>query len=155
MASLRNNSGSLAYFPTSCFHRIFDEGLQTQEDTGVSADILEQHNFGVTNVEPQNVCTVAEPAGTFYPHEGVPYNPHTFLLAKDALTSNGPGNLSRMDVVANRQNIVANGLGLLDLLPTERAIVIAGYETIAYPNQNVISNLLGMLIKIPQLEIQR
>jgi len=70
-----------------------------------------------------------------YAHEGVLYNPLAFALAKDALTHDGPGPLSRIDVVSECQKIVADGLGLPDLLATEGDIVIAAYEIIAYPNQ--------------------
>jgi hypothetical protein len=65
--------------------------------------------------ELQNVCSVIRPAGTLYAHEGVLYNPFAFALAKDALTHEGPGELSRIDVVSECQKIVADGLGFPDL----------------------------------------
>lgn len=135
MATLRNSGGSSAYVPTTSIYSILDEIVQPQEGTGASAYILDERNVGVTNVELQNVCTVAQPAGTLYAHEGVLYNPLAFALAKDALTHAGPGDLSRIDVVSECQKIVADGLGLPDVLATEAAIVIAAYEIIAYPNQ--------------------
>jgi hypothetical protein len=81
--------------------------------------------------ELQNACSVAQFAGTLYSHEGVFYNPLAFALAKDALTHDGPGDLSSIDVVSECQKIVADGLGLPDLLATEGAIVIAALEIAA------------------------
>jgi hypothetical protein len=56
------------------------------------------------------------------------YNPLAFALAQYALTHDGPSSLSRKDVVSKCQKIVADGLGLLDLLATEGATVIAAHE---------------------------
>jgi hypothetical protein len=64
--------------------------------------------------------TLAQPAGTLSTHEGVLYNPLAFALAKDALTHNRPDNLSRIDVVSELQKVVADGLGLPDLLASEK-----------------------------------
>lgn len=47
------------------------------------------------------------------------YNPLAFALAKDALTRPGPGNLSRINVTAECQKIVPDGLGLVDILANE------------------------------------
>jgi hypothetical protein len=70
-----------------------------------------------------------------YAHEGVLYNPLAFALAKDELTHEGPGELSRIDVVSECQKIVADGLGLSDLLATEGDILTAVYKIIVYPNR--------------------
>jgi len=43
----------------------------------------------------------------------------------------GPSNLNMIDVMSECQNIVADGLGLPDLLATEGAIVVAAFEIAA------------------------
>lgn len=81
---------------------------------------------------------VAQPGGTFYFHEGVLYNGLAFALAKDALTHPGPGDLSRINVVAECQKIAADGLSVADILATEATIPIAAYEIVAYPNKTTV-----------------
>jgi len=100
---------------------IFDEIVQPQEGSGASMYILDKRN--ATSVSRTSSCRTLhgrQPAGTLYTHEGVLYNPLAFALAKDALTHNRPGNLSRIDVVSEFQKIVADGLGLPDLLASEK-----------------------------------
>jgi hypothetical protein len=106
--------------------------VQPQEGDGASAFILDRHNVGVTNVELQNVCTVAQPGGTLYDHEGVLYNALAFALARDALTHDGHANLSRIDVVSECQKIVPDGLSLTDILATEGITFMALYEILTY-----------------------
>ena len=89
----------------------------------------------MTNVELQNICTITQPAGTIYAHVGVLYNPPEFALAKDALPHDGPGSLSTIEVVSEYQKILADGLGVFDVLTTEGDIVVAAYKFTAYPNQ--------------------
>lgn len=109
--------------------------MQPQEHSGASAYVLDNRHVGVTNVELQDVCTVAQPAGTLYFHEGVLYNPLAFALAKDALVNGGPGQLSRIDVTAECQKIVPDGLSLEDVLETEATIPIAAVYIEAYPDK--------------------
>lgn len=97
--------------------------------------------MGVTNVELQDVCTVAQPAGTVYGHEGVLYNPLAFALAKDALVNGGPAQLSRIDVDTVCQAFAAPGLSLEDVLETEAVIPIAAVYIETYPNKVFVSTL--------------
>jgi len=46
--------------------------------------------------------------------------------------------LSRIDVVAECQKIVADGLSVADILATEAMIPIAAYEMVAYPNKTTV-----------------
>jgi hypothetical protein len=71
--------------------------VQPQQGVGASAYILDTRNIGVSNTEMQAVCSVFQPTGTLYFHEGVLFNPLPFALAKDALVNRGPENLSRID----------------------------------------------------------
>lgn len=130
--TLRNAGGDSAYVPTTSIYSIFDEVVQPQEGDGASAFILDRNHVGVTNVELQNVCTVAQPGGTLYDHEGVLYNALAFALAKDALTHDGPADLSRIDVVSECQKIAADGLSLTDILATEGMTFKALFEILTY-----------------------
>ncbi|KAG5747379.1 hypothetical protein H9Q72_014097 [Fusarium xylarioides] len=76
---------------------IIDELVQPQEGTGASAYLLDERNGGVTNVEVQKVCA-GKPGGSFYTHESMLINPLSSALAKNALTHDGPGEISRLDL---------------------------------------------------------
>ncbi|KUJ24325.1 alpha/beta-hydrolase [Mollisia scopiformis] len=135
VATLRNAGGSSAYVPTTSVYSIFDEIIQPQENTGASAYVFDERKVGVSNTELQNACTVAQPGGTLYTHEGVLYNALAFALAKDALIHDGPGDLSRVDVVAECQKIVISGLSLTDVLATEAIVVELVFGALTYPDK--------------------
>ena len=138
IATLRNAGGSSAYVPTTSVYSAFDEIVQPQEGAGASAYTLDAGKVGVSNTELQNACTVAQPGGTLYTHEGVLYNALATALAKDALMHGGPGQLSRINVVSECQKLAADGLSLADVLATEATIPIALYELLAYPNKVLV-----------------
>ncbi|CEI70573.1 hypothetical protein FVEN_g937 [Fusarium venenatum] len=130
--TLRSNDGDSGYIPTtSLYSSLFDEVVQPQAGTGASAYILDARNVGVTNAEVQEVCA-GKLGGSFYTHESMLANPLTFALAKDALTHQGPGNISRIDLVDICNRSLAPGLGLEDLLITENAVVIAALSLVLY-----------------------
>jgi hypothetical protein len=130
--TLRSDGGDSGYVPTTSLYSSFlDEIVQPQEGTGASAYLLDQRNVGVTNAEVQKVCA-GKPGGSFYTHESMLANPLSFALAKDALTHEGPGKISRLDLGTVCASSLAPGLGLEDLLITENAIVIAGISLVTY-----------------------
>ncbi|KAI7771403.1 hypothetical protein LZL87_010843 [Fusarium oxysporum] len=130
--TLRSDGGDSGYVPTTSLYSSFlDEIVQPQEGTGASAYLLDAQNVGVTNAEVQKVCA-GKPAGSFYTHESMLINPLSFALAKDALTHDGPGKISRLDLGTVCASSLAPGLGLEDLLITESAIVIAGISLVTY-----------------------
>ncbi|KAF9783598.1 hypothetical protein IL306_008891 [Fusarium sp. DS 682] len=130
--TLRSNGGDSGYVPTTSLYSSFlDEIVQPQEGTGASAYLLDARNVGVTNAEVQKVCT-GKPGGSFYTHEGMLVNPLSFALAKDALTHDGPGELSRLDLGTICASSLAPGLGLEDLLITENSILIAAIALVTY-----------------------
>ncbi|KAJ1322930.1 triacylglycerol lipase [Microdochium nivale] len=130
---LRQGGGDSAYVPTtSLYSGFFDEIVQPQSGTGASAFLR-----GATNVEVQQACGGKGLAGTIYTHESMLANPLVFAMAKDALTHDGPGQLSRVEggLDAVCKPYLAPGLGLDDLLLTENAILVAGLTLVLYPNK--------------------
>jgi hypothetical protein len=79
----------------------------------------------MTNTQIQLACP-EKPAGSFYLHETMLVNPITYALFVDALTHDGPRNLSRigLDTVCNQ--LVPPGLDLEDLLGTEAMALVLG-----------------------------
>ncbi|KAF4341978.1 lipase B [Fusarium beomiforme] len=130
--TLRSNGGDSGYVPTTSLYSSFlDEIVQPQVGTSASAYLLDERNVGVTNAEVQKVCA-GKPGGSFYTHESMLVNPLSFALAKDALTHDGPGDISRLNLGTVCGSSLAPGLGLEDLLITENSIVIAGIALVTY-----------------------
>jgi hypothetical protein len=130
--TLRSNGGDSAYVPTtSIFSGFFDEIVQPQTGKGASAYMLDARNIGVTNAEVQDICA-GTPAGTLYTHEGVLYNPLAFALAKDAITHDGPGDLSRVQLSEVCSTYQTSGLELEDLLITENTVPIGVLNLLLY-----------------------
>ncbi|KAH7309174.1 hypothetical protein B0I35DRAFT_471039 [Stachybotrys elegans] len=132
IAALRSNGGDSGYVPTtSIYSGFFDEIVQPMSGKEASAYLLDARKVGVTNVEVQQVCA-GYPAGTLYTHEGVLYNPLAFALAKDAITHDGPGQVSRIPLKEVCSRYLTPGLGLEELLITENAIVSGGFAMFLY-----------------------
>ncbi|KAF2124519.1 alpha/beta-hydrolase [Dothidotthia symphoricarpi CBS 119687] len=135
VASLRSNGGDSAYVPTTSFYSsFFDEVVEPQSGTGASAYMNDARKVGVTNVEVQSVCSGA-PAGTFYEHAGVLFNPLTYALIVDALTHDGPGSLSRINKASVCSTYAAPGLVVDDVISTSGLIPIALVLLLAYPDK--------------------
>ncbi|CAJ2507113.1 Uu.00g082990.m01.CDS01 [Anthostomella pinea] len=130
--ALRSNGGDSGYVPTtSIYSGFFDEIVEPQQGTGASAFLLDARGVGVTNSEAQVVCN-GQVAGSFYTHESLLASPLTFALAKDALTHDGPGLPSRLDLGTVCSTYLAPGLGLDDFLLTENAILVSGLSLVLY-----------------------
>jgi hypothetical protein len=141
--TLRANGGDSAYVPTtSVYSSFFDEVVQPQAGVFASAFIRDARNVGVSNTDVQLACPGA-PAGSFYTHEGVLYNPLAFALLKDALSHDGPGVVSRIPDLAHVcTNYLAPGLELADFLETENAIVIAAIAILTYPQKGTVEPVI-------------
>jgi len=125
ITTLRNNGGDSAYVPTTTIYSgIIDEIVEPQQGANASAYLLDARNVGVTNNEVQAVCP-GQPAGLFYTHEGVMYNPISWALFVDAIQHYGPGQTSRIDKSAICSLLITEGLDLADFLLTENTIPIA------------------------------
>ena len=66
------------------------------------------------------------------------YNPVAVALAIDALTHEGPGELSRLDLTTICAPFVAEGLDLTDLLLTEEALIIAAANLLFYEPKQLL-----------------
>lgn len=131
IATLRSDGGDSAYVPTTTIYSATDEIVQPQSGSSASAILKDARHVGVSNNEVQTVCH-ARPAGLFYTHEGVLYNPLAHALAVDALTHSGPGKLSRLNLAEVCGEVVAPGLSLADVLATEGTIPVAGAAIAAF-----------------------
>jgi hypothetical protein len=133
IATLRANGGDSAIVPTTNIYSSADEIVEPQSPlTGASGYLLDNCNIGVTNVLVQDACGGRGPAGTFYTHEGVLYNPLGYALTVDALQNKRPGQLSNIDLDTVCAQIVSPGLDLIDVLTTEEAAVIAVVSVVLY-----------------------
>lgn len=135
ITKLRSGGGDSAYVPTTTFYSgFFDEIVEPQQGTGASAFINDARNVGVSNNEVQKVCA-GQPGGSFYGHAGVLFHPLTYALIVDALTHDGPGSLSRIDVKSVCSNYAAPGLDLDDVIATSGLIPVAGVLLLSYPQK--------------------
>lgn len=135
VASLRRGGGDSAYVPTTTFYSgFFDEIVEPQQGGGASAFINDARNVGVSNNEVQTVCA-GRLGGSFYGHAGVLFNPLTYALIVDALTHDGPGLVSRINVNIVCNSYAATGLDLDDVIATSGLIPIAGVLLLTFPQK--------------------
>lgn len=126
ISTLRSNGGDSAYVPTTTFYSATDEIVQPQSGTGASSFMLDTRSVGVTNNQVQDMCP-----GTIQVvlHEGVLYNAVAWALIEDALTHDGPGNRSRLDLTTLCTALAAPGLNGID---GESIILAAVPNILAY-----------------------
>ncbi|KAH4935728.1 hypothetical protein HBI56_008650 [Parastagonospora nodorum] len=135
--TLRTANGDSAYVPTTTFYSgFFDEIVEPQQGNFASAFMNDGRNVGVSNNEVQKVCAGGL-AGTFYGHAGVLFNPLTYALIVDALTHDGPGNTSRINLASVCSTYAAPGLDLDDVIATSGLIPIAGVMLLTYPDKRL------------------
>lgn len=129
--TLRGGGGDSAYVPTTTIYSTFDEIVQPMSGSQASAILSDSRAVGVSNNHLQTICG-GKPAGGVYTHEGVLYNPLAWALAVDALSHDGPGDPSRLDLDLVCGRVLPPQLGLDDLLGTEGLLLIALAEVLAY-----------------------
>ncbi|KAJ4363982.1 hypothetical protein N0V83_009436 [Neocucurbitaria cava] len=133
--ALRANGGDSAYVPTTTFYSgFFDEIVEPQQGTTASAFLNDARGVGVLNIEVQQYCA-GQPGGSFYGHAGMLFNPLAYALIVDALTNDGPSNLSRVDVSSICNAYAAPGLDLDDVIATSGLIPVAGLLLLTYPQK--------------------
>lgn len=136
ITTLRNGGGGSPYVPSTSIWSITDEIVQPQYNPIASASYTAGPctNAMFTNNQIQAICP-GLPAGGPYTHEGVLFNPIAYALALDALTHDGPGQVSRLDLTTICAQAVAPGLSLSDVLATEGLIPLALLNILLYPNK--------------------
>lgn len=129
--TLRADGGDSAYVPTTTVYSSFDEIVQPMSGPNASAILSDIRDIGVTNNHIQTICP-NQPAGGIYLHEGVLYNALAWALAVDALTHDGPGDPSRIDIDTVCGQTLAPQLQLDDMLGTEGILLVALVEILTY-----------------------
>ncbi|KAL9618475.1 MAG: hypothetical protein Q9160_006794 [Pyrenula sp. 1 TL-2023] len=122
--TLRNRGGDSALVPTTTLFSAFDEVVQPQSGTNASAFLGNANGAGVTNNQVQVVCP-GQPAGGLVTHEGMGYNSLLFSLLIDAVTHDGPGQPSRLNLPLVCALPAAPGLTAANVLAFEGAVPIA------------------------------
>ncbi|GAB7352033.1 hypothetical protein MBLNU459_g2547t1 [Dothideomycetes sp. NU459] len=117
LATLAADNGDSAYVPTTSIYTATDEVVEPQQGVLASAYFYDVRGVGVTNNEVQAVCPLL-PAGGIYGHGDVLLNPITWALIEDALTHDGPGRTSRLDLSTVCNEVLAPGLTGSDLIAT-------------------------------------
>ncbi|TVY37170.1 Lipase B [Lachnellula occidentalis] len=140
--AMRANGGDSSYVPTTIIYSLTDEVVQPQFGPGASSPLKDAHGAGVTNVRVQDACS-GQVAGGFYTHEGIPYNPLAYALARDAVLNDGTGQLSRLDLHAICGNYLAPTLTLEDFLVTENNVVVAAVLTLLYEGKSTTEPVIA------------
>ncbi|KAJ5179692.1 hypothetical protein N7492_002902 [Penicillium capsulatum] len=123
--ALRSDDGDSAYVPTTSVYSGIDQIVQPQIDPNASAALKDVRGVGRSNTQIQLACP-GMPAGLVYFHETMLVNPIAYALFVDALTHDGPGQLSRIDLDSVCSQLLPPGLGLDDLLGTEAVATVLG-----------------------------
>lgn len=138
--ALRADGGDSAYVPTTSVYSGVDEVVQPQIDPDASGALKDIRNVGATNTQIQLACR-GKPAGSFYLHETMLVNPLAYALFVDALTHEGPGDLSRIDLDTICNQFLLPELELDDLLGTEAVATVFGpLDTLAYALSHAENN---------------
>lgn len=125
ITALRAKGGDTAYVPTTTLYSgFFDEIVEPQQGTGASG-YLKGPSTLVTNNEFQTVCPAGSPGASFFGHATSLYNPLGYALVVDALTHDGPGLASRVDLTSACSTFSAPGLTIADNLETAALIPLA------------------------------
>ncbi|KAI2998501.1 hypothetical protein CBS147346_8162 [Aspergillus niger] len=147
--TLRGFGGESAYVHTTTIYSSFDEIVQPMYGDQASAILQDARGVGVSNNHLQSICA-HEPAGGMYTHRGVLYNPLAWALTIDALSHDGPGRPSRVNVTTVCQQSIPPQLGLDDLLGTEGLLLVSLSETLRYrPKTFAEPDILGYAASAP------
>ncbi|KAJ5295300.1 hypothetical protein N7508_010121 [Penicillium antarcticum] len=118
ITTLRAGDGDSAYVPTTSVYSGIDELVAPQVGPEASARLKDVRGVGVTNTQIQLACP-GKPAGTLYTHDPLLFNSLVYALFADALTHDGPADLSRVDLDTVCNQLIAPGLVLTDMLGSE------------------------------------
>lgn len=125
ITAFRAKGGDTAYVPTTVLYSgVLDEIVEPQQGTGASAYLLGNSSL-VTNNEFQTSCPVGSAGAGVYGHATSLYHPLSYALVVDALTHDGPGELSRLDLSTVCAAYSAPGLTIADNLETVGLLPVA------------------------------
>lgn len=145
--TLHKDDGDSAFVPTTSVYSGFDQVVEPQKSPRASAELRDIRGVGVTNNQIQVGCP-GKTAGSVYLHETMLVNPLAYALFVDALTHDGPGDLSRIDVDKICDQVVPPGLDLNDFLGTEVAATGLGtVNSMMYGNHSNVELPLKMYAK--------
>lgn len=137
ITAFRAKGGATAYVPTTTLYSgFFDEIVEPQQATAASAFLQGPSNL-VTNNEFQTVCPSGSPGASFFGHATSLYNPLAYALVVDALTHDGPGLASRLDLASVCSTYSAPGLTIADNLQTAALIPVALVLDLEYSPKGV------------------
>ncbi|KUJ22315.1 alpha/beta-hydrolase [Mollisia scopiformis] len=130
ITTLMSNGGDSAYVPTTSIYSRTDEVVQPQFGKWASALMYDERQVGVTNCEVQ-VAACKKPAGLYYTHFTLLYNPLAWAFTEDAICNGGPGRLDRIDMKCCMRT-KTHGLNRLDVLRTKE-LIRCGKAILNYP----------------------
>lgn len=132
ITAFRAKGGATAYVPTTTLYSgIFDEIVEPQQGTGASA-FLSGSSSLVTNNDFSLVCPSGSLGASFFGHATSLYNPLGYALVVDALTHDGPGLASRLDLTSVCSTASAPGLTIEENLETAALIPVALVLDLSY-----------------------
>ncbi|KAH7031463.1 uncharacterized protein B0I36DRAFT_363152 [Microdochium trichocladiopsis] len=136
--SFRQRSAA-AFVPTTTIYTATDEIVQPQHGTGASGYLLQDSSrpaAGVVNVELQKVCPLDSPASLLSDHVSPLWGAALQALIKDALTHDGPADISRIpNWTGECSKLAADGLTLADVVGTTSIGPIAVASWLLYPKR--------------------
>ncbi|KAJ4397543.1 hypothetical protein N0V93_001774 [Gnomoniopsis smithogilvyi] len=136
ITAFRAKGGAIAYVPTTTLYSGFlDEIVEPQQGTNASA-FLQGPSTLVTNNEFQSICPSGSGGASFFGHATSLYNPLSYALVVDALTHDGPGLASRLNLTAVCAPSSAPGLTIADNLQTAALIPVSLVLELAYSPKN-------------------
>lgn len=131
VATLRAGGGSSAYVPTTSIMSLSDNFVPQLGGEEASGYIEDERNVGASNVFIQEACA-GKPGGGVYTHESMLLSNLAYDLAVDALTHDGPGDVSRLNLGETCSYVVTQGLSDLDVFHTELTIPISLYNVFTH-----------------------
>jgi hypothetical protein len=135
IATLREGGGSSAYVPTTSIMSLTDDVVPQLGGPSASGYIEDERHVGVSNTFIQEVCSL-QLGGIPYTHEGVMFSNLAYDMAIDALTHDGPGEVSRLNLKQTCSYIAIDGLDVTDIIHTELATPQAFYNIFTQPATN-------------------
>jgi hypothetical protein len=143
---MRANDGDSAYVPTTSVYSGIDELVSPQVGLNASARLNDVRGVGATNIQIQMACP-GLPAGSLYTHDPLLFNSLVYALFADALTHDGPADLSRIDLDTVCNQIIAPALFCLICLVRKWKLIFTTSLTLVHmhtwdPAKSLLSRIM-------------